>query len=377
MNSRHTFYRTLIVIMTILGLYLLWRLGEVVIVLLSAIILASAIRPFVNQLHKVGVPRGLAVMLIYLSGIVSVGMLLAFSIPPLFSLIGELIQEGSLIRRLGATAWVWAAKMGYQDIGYNMYQRILMEWTQLGARVEVLARQEGPSILRTIGEVAGQVMLGLVVAFYWLTARDKFQNLLLSITPIRHRARTEMIFNDVERTLGDYVRGTGLLMLAIGGSSFIGLLLLRVPFALALGLLAGLFEALPLIGATLGALPAVLVAFTVSPTTGVLTIGLFVIIQFLENNILVPRIHEQSVGLNPLLVLIAVIAGSSLNGIVGALLAIPIAGALQVILRHLLLDPMIEEAKESHREQGIPVFDVDLQEQKRTIPSDEIIIARS
>ncbi|MGH2543102.1 MAG: AI-2E family transporter, partial [Ardenticatenaceae bacterium] len=176
-------------------------------------------------------------------------------------------------------------------------------------------------------------------------------------------------------TLGDYIRGTGLLMLAIGVATFIGLLILRVPYPLALALLAGLFEAIPMVGATLGAIPAVLVAFTVSPMTGVLTILLFTLIQFFENNVLVPRIHEHSLGLNPLLVLIAVVAGASLNGMVGALLAIPVAGALQVIARYLVVEPMIEEASGSHEESGIRVFDI--KEEEGAEPGgDQVVVAR-
>ncbi|MDQ4076217.1 MAG: AI-2E family transporter [Chloroflexota bacterium] len=376
MNGRHTFYRTLIVAFTLAGLYVLWELAEIIVVLVGAIIVASAIRPFVNQLAQLGVPRGLAILLIYLGGLLGVGVLLAVAIPPLFGVIRELIQEGSLIYRVGNEAWAWAARLGYQDIGQDLRNRILTEWAQLGTRARFLAEREGPSVLQSTAAVLGQLILGLVVAYYWLTERDDFQKLLLSITPIRHRALAETIFTDVEQTLGDYLRGTGLLMLSIGVSSFIGLLILGVPYALPLALLAGLFEAVPMVGAYLGALPAVLVAFTNSPATGVLTILLFVVIQFLENNILVPRIYEHSVGLNPLMVLIAVVAGATLNGLVGALLAIPVVGALHVMLRYLVVDPMIEEAAESHEEHGVPIFDVEKEEDEES-KAEGIIIARS
>jgi predicted PurR-regulated permease PerM len=373
MNGRHTFYRTLIVIFTLAGLYLLWELGEIIIVVLGAIILASAIRPFVNRLNGWGLPRGLAILFIYLVGLASFGGLLAISVPPLIGVVTELVEEGSLIRRLGAMVWRWAAQLGYGQIGQDLSERIVTEWNQLDDRLQILFQSEGVSILRSTAEALSQLILALVVAFYWLTARDQFQNLLLSVTPIRHRDKAAMLFDEVERTLGDYVRGTGILMFSIGLAAFVGLSVLRVPFALPLALLAGLFEAVPLVGATLGALPAVLVALTVSPTTGALTILLFVVIQFLENNILVPRIHEHAVGLNPLVVLIAVVAGGMLNGIVGALLAIPIAGAAQVMFTHLIVAPMIEEASESHEEQGIRVFDVE--EEERT--SEGVLIARS
>ncbi len=373
MNGRYTFYQTLIVVLTLGGLFLLWQLTEIIVVLLGAVIIASALRPVVSRLTAWRVPQGLAILLLYILALSAIGGLLALALPPLVAVIGELVREGSFIYKLGAILYNWAVQLGYSEVGATVFMRLIDEWNNIGARIQAFAQQEGASVLQQVVQGLSQLLLGLVMSYYWLTARDKIQGLMLSVTPLHHRGRLETIFNDVEHTLGDYVRGTGLLMLAIGVSTFVGLLILRVPHALALALLAGLFEAIPLIGATLGALPAVLVAFTVSPTTGLLTILLFVIIQFLENNVLVPRIHEHSLGLNPLLVIIAIVAGGTLNGIVGALLAIPTAAALQVIVRHLLVEPLIEEASESHDEHGIPIFDVD----EAASQQSGILIARS
>jgi predicted PurR-regulated permease PerM len=188
------------------------------------------------------------------------------------------------------------------------------------------------------------------MSFYWLTTRQPLLDLLMRLSPLHLRERTRTIWNDVETTLGAYVRGQAIMVLTIGVASFLGLMALRVDYALPLAVVAGLTEVVPIVGPIIGAVPAVLIAFADSPIKGLLVVGLYVVVQQLEANILVPKVMESNVGLNPLLVIIAIIAGSTLNGVVGALLAIPVAGALQVIAQHLLIEPAL--TKQTWRSTG-------------------------
>lgn len=378
MNGRHVFYTTLIVAFTLLCLVLLWQLGQVILVLVGAIIFASAIRPLVSWLAQRGLPSGLAILLTYLLVFGSIIALFAIAIPPLVTVGRDMITDTGLVARLGVGINSFMSRLGYGDVGLQLVARANGEWQHFIDGLDRMIQREGVPVLKSTGVVLGQLALGLVMAFYWLTARDTIQGYLLSLTSVKHRGRVETIFNDVERTLGDYLRGTVILMFSIGISAFVGLTVLRVPNALSLALLAGLFEAIPMVGAAMGAIPAVLIAFTVSPVTGLLTLLLFVVIQFLENNILVPRVMSKSVGMDPLLVIIAITAGSLLNGMVGALMAIPVVGALQVLFRHLILDPMVEEASQVKLDRGIPVFDIDTKDSPEdgAAPNDIIIAQR-
>jgi predicted PurR-regulated permease PerM len=132
------------------------------------------------------------------------------------------------------------------------------------------------------------------------------------------------------------VRGQLLLMLAIGVMSGVGFWALGLPNPLALAVLAGLFEIVPLVGPILSAAPAILVALAIDPWKALVVAGYALLIQQIENNILVPRIMGRTVGINPLVVLIGILIGAALYGIPGAFLAVPVAGALQVILAHTL-----------------------------------------
>jgi predicted PurR-regulated permease PerM len=342
MNGWHTFYRTAIVIGTVVGAYLLWHLGEIILVLFAAIIFASTIRPFVELLMRIKIPQGLAILLIYLITFGSLGLLLYFTIPPLARMTVEILSAGLILDQVqslvrDALIFIWQEFRVVVPIRTVPDQiQELVEQADVAARAQAL-----PFALSTVAGL-GQLLLALIVCFYWLTTREQMLNFLLLLSPIRYRTRTEAIWTDIENTLGWYVRSQVILALSIGSASFIGLFLIQVPFALPLAVFAGLTEVIPYVGPVIGAVPAVLIAFSDSPVKGVMVIGWYILIQQLESSILVPKIMQTNVGLNPLLVIIAVIAGGSLGGVIGAILAIPVAGAAQVIAKHLLIQPTID-----------------------------------
>ncbi len=194
--------------------------------------------------------------------------------------------------------------------------------------------------------VLSQILLALVMSFYWLTSREQILGLVFNITPASRRQMVGNIWNDVEFTLGSYLRAQTLLSLIIGVVAYIGLRIFDVRYPLALATISALLEFISMVGPILGAIPALLVAFTQSPATGLFIAGWYLVMQQTEGNILVPKLMQRSVGINPLLVLVALVAGSTLGGILGALLALPVVGALQVIMRHLWINPATQTEPE-------------------------------
>ncbi|MEZ4557604.1 MAG: AI-2E family transporter [Caldilineaceae bacterium] len=183
--------------------------------------------------------------------------------------------------------------------------------------------------------VLGQIVLAVVISVYWLTARRRALRNLLRATPRQYQPTISHIWIDTEEMLGGYFRGQIILGLAVGTASLVGLLVLRVPNALPLAVIAGLLELVPFVGPIGAAIPAVLMGLTVSPLIALLVGLLYVVIQQVEGNYLVPRIMSSSVSLHPLIVLIAIFAGFQLNGVVGALPGRALAGIMQIVLRHL------------------------------------------
>lgn len=360
MNGWHTFYKTLIIIGTLVCVYLLYRLGETVVVLFGAIVFASSIRPVVDWLAKRGLNKTLSILFIYLLILGSVLGLLIVAIPPMVGMFAELFTSENLISKIRPLIYQLAI-FGWDQLHFDVAvlkpilafpEQLQQMLTQATADASA---QAGPMALSTLFSLS-QIFLALVMSFYWLTAHEMMLSLLLKMSPSHNRSRVEVIWHDIESTLGSFVRGQMILVMAIGVAAYIGLLLIHVPYALPLAIVAGLTEAIPMVGPFLGMIPAVLIGFTVSPTIGLLVAGWYILIQQLESNILVPKVMEKSVGLHPLVVIVALIAGGSLNGIVGALLAVPVAGALQVIAQHLLIDPAIQSVAPKVEADGTVMF---------------------
>lgn len=342
MNAQQVFRTTLVVLSTLVLVYFVYLVGELLLALFIAIIFASTIRPAVDKLAGRRVPRGIAATLVTL-GIVGVILgLLVVVTPPLIGMTVELFQGDVImeeIRRLSS----WLTFFGWANF------RIVLPTITLPAQVAGLLDEAGDTAREIAWPVAqgtifllGQIVLMLVMAVYWLTSREQALALLLRLSPARQRSLVGEVWNGVEASLGAYTRGQLILMVSVGAACFMGFLVLRLPYAPALAVVAGLTEAIPMVGPLIGAIPAVLLGFTVSWQTALLVAGWYVVVQQLETHLLAPRVMRRTVGLNPILVIIALIAGATLKGVRGALVAVPVAGALQVIVQHTLLAPAIK-----------------------------------
>ncbi|MBX3051665.1 MAG: AI-2E family transporter [Caldilineaceae bacterium] len=356
-SPKSAFVTTFVVVIALITLYIAYLLGEILFILFGAIIFSSAIHPIVNQMTKRGINCSAAILLTYIVIISSVIGLLIVSVPPMVSLLSQVMEKDFLTSQLSSIIFDLRLKI----IEWGQFRNLLPMVRVTPEMVETITttsdevgKQAWP-VTQQLVAFLGKIGLLLVLAFYWLIARTESLELFLKLTPSEHRLQLRVLWNDIETRLGAYLRGQIILMLIVGSLSFVGLLVLQVPNALALAVIAGLTEAIPLVGPLLGAIPAILIGLLISPATALLVALLYTIIQILENNILVPKIMSANVGLNPLVVIIAIIAGSTLNGIVGALFAIPIAGAIQVVAQHMWLGTVDEVAANGVDEEKLAV----------------------
>lgn len=181
-------------------------------------------------------------------------------------------------------------------------------------------------------------MTVLVFTFYFLLERKKLESILTNTMGEDAAERVISALKEVESRLGAWVNGELFLMALVGGFVYVGLTLLHVDFALPLAIIAGVLEIVPMIGPIVSAIPAVLVALTVSPLLALSVVALYFIVQQVENNIFVPLILKKSVGLSPIVTIFGLMVGGRLAGVVGAILAVPIVLVLQVVL-HAFLFP--------------------------------------
>ncbi|MEA2574244.1 MAG: hypothetical protein QOH93_1542, partial [Chloroflexia bacterium] len=182
------------------------------------------------------------------------------------------------------------------------------------------------------------IFLILAITFYLLLDGRSMHNRMLRLLPTTARERWFFVEATLNRVLGGYIRGQILVALTVGMAAGVGSALLGVQYPLVIGLLAFLFEFIPLVGPVLGMVPAVIIAFFQSPGLALWVIVYFIVLQQVESNIIVPRVSGHAVGLHPLAVLLALLAGVELGGLGGALLAVPVAGVLYVIALALYSD---------------------------------------
>src|SRR6476660_1323525 len=325
-------------ILTVLGLILaVWALLHVIVVarsvivyMLIAVFLTLALNPLVALLMRKGIrSRGVAsgtACLLVLIAIAGIGY--AF-IPTLVDNVNNFVDAvpgyvHDLTKGRG--------RLGFLETKYHVVER-LEHYVKNGGSKKLLGLS-GAAVSVTKGDlsfVVGTVTVSFLTFFMLLEGpawMERFYGLLAPASQPRWRA----VGHDIYRQVGGYVTGNLAISVIAGSLATFALLLLGVPFAVALGLLVGLLDLIPLVGATLAAIVVVAVAFLHSPTAGIVMIVFFVLYQQFENHVLQPLVYHRTVALSPLVILISVLIGAELAGVLGALAAIPVAGAIQVLI---------------------------------------------
>ena len=304
------------------------------LLLFIAIILAEGIRPLVDGLARLHIPRALGVLLIY---VVAAALLVGLG----WLLVQPLIDQGVALSNnipTYATQLQALATSVQQTAGTNPdIQRFLTAAeNQAAAEVGNIAKSALAIPLSALG-VVFSVFVVLTMAFLWLTSIRSLRPFALGLLPEAGQERASAMLDELSRHLGGYARGVVINMFIIGGLTGLGLFLLGVPYSLLLGVLAGLFEVIPFLGPWISGAVAVLVALAVGgPLKGLEVFVLFEVVQQLEGNAVVPLVIGRTVRLNPLTVIFAILIGDNLLGIAGAVLAVPAAVIVQVMVRRLL-----------------------------------------
>lgn len=187
----------------------------------------------------------------------------------------------------------------------------------------------------TIIDIVAAVTTIATLVFFWLHERARVQRFALAFLPLDRRMGVRHAWNDVEERLGHWVRAQLALMVLMGVATGLAYTVLGLPASIVLGLAAGMFEAVPIVGPLLGAIPAVLVAATVRPDLVLIVVGIYVAIQLAESNVVVPIVMRNNVGLSPFIVLVSILAGATIGGLFGAFIGVPVAASVEIVLERL------------------------------------------
>ena len=330
----------LALVVAALILFALAELRGVLVTLMVGIILAEALRPSLRTLEGWGLPRFAALIVVLLALLSVVGLLIVLVLPPALAQINQFIAAMPDYR-LRLQSLLAIAEM-QTDLRADLIDLALEGARAVGGqllgRVPGLVGQLISVPLALVSAVFAAVT-GILLAVFWLSATRQLDHTLVARLEPTRRRQVRRVSRAMRERIGDWARGQFLMMVAIGGASFLVLLVLDVSFPVPLALWAGLTEFIPLLGPWLGAVPAILVALVDSPTKALLVALAFFIIQQVESNFLVPKVMERVVGLHPFLVLASVLMGGALLGILGVLLAVPVAAVADALVTELIFEP--------------------------------------
>lgn len=312
-------YRTvLFVLLALGGAWLILQLLDVIFLLFVAFIFVSTLRSPVDFMTRHKIPRVLAIAIVYILIIAVLVLIFRVIIPPLIEQTSLLIENfPDLLDQLNNLLVV--NRIPTQQVSSSITSQL----GSVGSNAITLTAGFLNSVF--------SILTLFVITFYSLLSWNQITSMVRSVFSGENEKRAQRLINNIEAGLGAWVRGQLTLVLIIGTVTYIGLALLGVPYALPLAIVAGLFEVVPVVGPIVAAVPAILAGFTVSPVIGIATVALYFVVQQLENNLIVPTVMRRAIGINPLITIIALIIGSKLYGIMGAVLAVPVAVTIKII----------------------------------------------
>lgn len=305
------------IVLGIVSLWFVYQIRQIILALIIAIVLMSALNPSVKKMEAKKIPRWLAILIIYL-------FVIALLVLCLWGLIPRLIDQTS---KLITKTPDFLSQIKIFGIDEKVISSQISQLTSLPANIVKFVLGLFSNVL--------QIFTLLVFTYYLLLERKNLDRYLADIFGEEQEKKIAKVIDKIEEKLGFWVRGELFLMLIVGLLNYIGFLIIGIEYAIPLAILAFLFEIVPNIGPVIAAFPAVIIALTISPIRALATAAWCFFVQQLENSFLVPRVMNKMTGVNPLVSILSLAIGFKLAGVGGALLAIPIYIVVQTILQEL------------------------------------------
>ena len=329
--------RTLVVaaliVIAILGLLtLVASVVSLLLIILVAIVFAEGVRPLVNRLHMdMKLPRPAAIAIVYVGLIAVLALLITLFVQPIVDEAKSLAQNfPSYQAKIQTTIASWQQQLNLGGTGTPNVGNTLAG-----------SLDTAKNVLLTIGgyivSVLVNLVLVLVIGFLWLVTADRLKAFVVDLLPPPHQALAADVFREMGLRMGGFLRATAINMVVVGVLTGVATTVIGLPSPVLLGIFAGLTAAIPLVGPFLGIVPPLLLALTIGPGHAVLVVVVLLVIQLLDANLVVPLVMNRVVSLPALAVVMSLLIGGALEGLIGALLAVPVASALQVVVLRVIV----------------------------------------
>lgn len=311
------------VIIVLAALVFMYIIRDVIALVFASIFVSAAITPWVNWFHQRKFPRGMSVLIIYIIGISIFTLVVVLLIPPVTEQITQLQNN--------LPDFLQRVITGFSDLRDAQTHEAVGSVQNSLASLQAALASTTQGLFSTVSSIFGGIIFFaamLVLTFYMVVNEELLKRFVQQITPHEYREYATKFILRSQVQLGKWLRGQLFLMLLVAILTYIGLSILGIKYALVLALIAGLFEFIPYAGPILSAVPAIIIALSTSPLLAILVVVLYFVIQQIENNILVPKVMQRAVGLNPIITIVSILIGAKLGGILGAVLAVPVVTVL-------------------------------------------------
>lgn len=325
------------IVAILVACWAIYRVRDVVLILLTSIVIASAIEPAVRWLTQRKLPRVLSVLAVYLFGIGIILVVSLIFVPPMISEITRIadvlphyladFKVGSIFPGDSGTAGI---------VGSEFFNPASLRDGIEAVRSALFGISQG--FFQTAAILFGgalSALLILVISFYLAVEEKGIETILRVLLPAKREEYAIGLWRRSQEKIGKWLQGQIILGVVVGVLVYLGLTILSVPYATTLAVIAALLEIIPVFGPILSAIPGVLVAFGISPSMGLTVLGLYIIIQQFENHLITPLVITKIVGIPPIVVIVALLIGAKLAGFLGVLLSVPLTTVLVQIFNDL------------------------------------------
>jgi predicted PurR-regulated permease PerM len=306
--------------------------------LFAAIVISAAVEPVANFLQRYRLPRTLSVTLVYIVLLLFLVGTATLLVEPLTDQITQLAMAAPHLVTDVTDFLSFLPQLNREAIAHSL-QQSLLQFSQNLANVSLNVVAQTRSIFSSIFTV----LFVFILAFYLVVEKDALKKFARLITPRDHLPYIEQSIERAQRSIGRWVLAQLALGVIVGVIVGVALWIIGIKYALVLGLLSGILEIVPVMGPIVAAIPGVIVGMSQSWVYGVVALVMYVVVQQLENNFLVPAITRKAIGLNPLVTIIAILLGARLYGVAGVILSVPLATIVSIFFSDLFSAPAIDD----------------------------------
>ncbi|MEI8360668.1 MAG: AI-2E family transporter [bacterium] len=312
--------------------YMLYLIRDIALVLFIALILSSAFDPWVDWMQRHKIPRGIGILAIYTVVISIIAFSVYLLVPPISKEISSFISNFPLY--LEKITQSYSAVRTYTET-HGLLPQLQTAFGSASSNIQAAATNVFSGVYNFVGGIFTLILIAVII-FYMTVEEEAIKKLVWTVAPAKKRYYVMSLINRMQKKINSWLKAQLILSLAIFCLTYVGLWFLPIEYKLVLALIAGITETVPYIGPMIGAIPAIFLALTVSPGLALAVAILYYVIQQVENNLLVPKVMQKTVGLNPIVSIAVLLIGFNLGGIIGAMLSMPVATALSVFVGDVL-----------------------------------------